>query len=149
MNLSANPNTQEIYQARLFEEPLAPIGADPTPAENTALAAALLGYSNRSGPDDFSSLTDFLDNHPGSPWSAALLTNLCRESFRRGHYSDALDAWSRAGEGGKAASSLKGKAVANRAVGELAYMYARLGRMIELGALFQSIGGRVFSGPAT
>ena len=39
--------------------------------------------------------------------------------------------------------------MADRAVGELAYMYARLGRMTELDALLKSIEGRVFSGPAT
>src|SRR5439155_8092018 len=43
----------------------------------------------------------------------------------------------------------KGKAIADRAVGELAYMYARLGRMTELEALLKSVQDRVFSGPAT
>jgi Peptidase C39 family len=149
MNLSPNPTTQEICQAGLFEEALAPIGADPTPAENTALAAALLGYSKRGGPDDFSSLTGFLDDYPESPWRVALLTNLGLEYFRTGHYSDALEAWTRAWAGGAAAGDVRGNAVANRAVGELAYMYARLGRMIELSALLQSVEGRAFSGPAT
>jgi YD repeat-containing protein len=149
MNLSPNPATQEICHARLFEEPLAPIGVDPTPVENAALSAALLGYSKRTGPDDFSSLTGFLNDHPESPWNVALLTNLGLEYFHTGHYSKALEAWVRAWEGGTAASDGRGKAVANRAVGELAYMYARLGRMIELGALLQSIEGRAFSGPAT
>jgi hypothetical protein len=106
MNLSSNPTTQEICHARLFEEPLAPIGADPTRAENAALAAALLGYSRRTGPDDFSSLTGFLAAYPKSPWTAALLTNLGLEYFRAGHYSSALEAWVRAWEGGKAASAI-------------------------------------------
>ena len=64
---SPNPTPQDIFLARLFEEPLVPIGADPTPAENAALAAALLGYSKRSGPDDFSSLTGFLETLPNVP----------------------------------------------------------------------------------
>src|SRR5439155_1618962 len=37
----------------------------------------------------------------------------------------------------------------DRAVGELAYMYGRLGRMTELEALLNSVQGRVFLGPAT
>jgi len=61
---------------RLFEEPLVPIGADPTAAENAALAAALEGYAKRSSPDEFSSLTGFLEAYPESPWKAALLTAL-------------------------------------------------------------------------
>ena len=30
---SPNPTPQDIFRARLFEEPLVPVGADPTPAE--------------------------------------------------------------------------------------------------------------------
>jgi len=81
---SPNPTSQDIFLARLFEEPLVPIGADPTPAENAALAAALLDYAKRSGPDDFSGLTGFLEAYPKSPWNAALLTNLGLEYYYRG-----------------------------------------------------------------
>ncbi len=146
--VSTTPTPQEIFEGRFFEEPLAPIGAAPTPAENAALAAALQNYSRRLGPDDFSRLTGFLDAYPESPWNAALLTNLGLEYYYTGHYSDALDAWRRAWELAKAATDARGKAIADRAVGELAYLYARLGRMIELDELLNSLEGRTFSGPA-
>src|SRR5580765_5046069 len=61
--LSSNPTTEELYRARVFDEPLVPVGGAPTAEENAALAAALVGYAQRSGPDDFSSLTRFLDTH--------------------------------------------------------------------------------------
>jgi hypothetical protein len=70
-----NPTPEDIFRTRVFEEPLVPIVADPTPAENAALATALLGHVRRSVPDDFSSITAFLESHPESPWSPALLTN--------------------------------------------------------------------------
>lgn len=146
---SANPMPQDIFRARIFEEPLVPVGADPTPAENAALAAALLGYSKRSGPDDFSSLTGFLDAYPKSPWNVALLTNLGLEYYNTGHYTKTLEVWGQAWELGRAATDLKGKAIVDRAVGELAYMHARLGQMTELDALLKSVEGRAFSGPAT
>jgi RHS repeat-associated protein len=146
---SPNPTLQDIFLTPLFEEPLVPIGADPTPAETAALAAALEGYAKRSGPDDFSSLTGFLEAYPESPWNAALLTDLGLEYYSTGHYSKTLEVWSQAWQLAGAATDLKGKAVADRAVGELAYMYARLGRMMELDTLLKSIEGRVFSGPAT
>jgi RHS repeat-associated protein len=146
---SPNPTPQDIFQARIFEEPLVPIGADPPPAENAALAAALLGYSKRSGPDDFSSLTGFLRAYPTSPWNAALLTDLGLEYYNTGHYSKALEAWRQAWELAKGATDPRGKALAERAVGELAYIYARLGQMAELDVLLKSVEGRVFSGPAT
>ena len=140
---------QDIFLSRLFEEPLVPIGPEPTADENQALAAALLGYSQRSSPDDFSSLTDFIEAHPQSSWNAALLTNLGLEYYNTGHYSKVLETWSQAWELAKTATDLKGKALADRVVGERAYMYARLGCMTELDALLRSLEGRVFAGPAT
>ena len=96
LEFSANPTTQEIFRARVFEEPLLPIGGEPSAEENAALAAALLGYAKRNGPDDFASLTGFLDKHPNSPWRAALLTSLGLEYYNTAHYSLALDAWEKA-----------------------------------------------------
>jgi RHS repeat-associated protein len=145
----ANPSPQDFFRARVFEEPLVPIGGEPSRAENAALATALLRYARRAGPDDFSSLTSFLREHPGSSWCAALLTDLGIEYYNTAHYSLALDAWARAWPLSKDAADPKGKAIADRAVGELAYMYARLGRMTELEALLKSIEGRVFVGAAT
>jgi hypothetical protein len=76
LEFSATPTEDEFFRARVFAEPLVPIGGKPTASENSALAAALLGYAKRSGPDDFSALTDFLKEHPQSPWAAALLTDV-------------------------------------------------------------------------
>ena len=149
LEFSAKPTTQEIFRARLFDEPLVPIGGEPSPTENAALATALLRYSQRAGPDDFSSLTGFLRDHPRSPWRAALLTNLGLEFYNTAHYSLALEAWKSAWPLAKDAADPKGKAIADRAVGELAYMYARLGRMTEMEALLKSIEGRELLGPAT
>lgn len=145
---SASPTAQEIYRARVFEEPLVPVGGEPTAEENAALAAALVGYSRRSGPDDFSSLTVFLDQHPTSSWRAALLTGLGLEYYNTAHYTLALDAWRLGWEAGKGASDARGKAIVDRAVGELAFMYSRLGRMDELDTLLKSIEGRALIGPA-
>ena len=152
LEFSANPTTQEIYRARVFEEPLVPIGGEPTADENAALAAALLGYAKRSGPDDFASLTGFLEKHPQSPWRAALLTCLGLEYYNTAHYSLALDAWENAwahSKDAKDAKNARGKAIADRAVGELAFMYARIGRMTELEALLISVEARGFVGAAT
>ena len=42
---SANPTVEEIFCARVFEEPVVPVGGEPTAEENAALAEALLRYS--------------------------------------------------------------------------------------------------------
>src|ERR1041385_836555 len=93
LEFSDSPTTQEIFRAWVFEEPLVPIGGEPNAEENAALAAALIGYAKRSGPDDFSGLTEFLESQPRSPWRAALLTDLGFEYYNTAHYSLALEAW--------------------------------------------------------
>ncbi len=148
-SFSASPTATEIFQIRMFEEPLVPSGSEPAPAENVALASALAGYAKRTSPDDFSSLTSFLEKHPKSPWSLALLTDLGLEYYNTAHYSLALDAWAKAWALGKEATSPNAKAIADRAVGELACMHARLGHVTELEVLLRSVEGRVFTGPAT
>jgi RHS repeat-associated protein len=146
---SASPTVEEIFRARVFEEPLVPIGGEPSAAENADLSAALRGYAQRNGPDDFSTLTRFLDEHPQSPWRAALLTGLGLEYYNTAHYSLCLEAWKEAWMLGKNATDANSKSIGDRAGGELAYLYAKLGRTTELEALLKSVEGRVFSGPAT
>src|SRR5882762_301616 len=146
LEFPANPGAQDIFRARVFEEPLVPIGGEPGAAENAALAAALLGYAKRNGPDDFSSLVGFLEKHPNSPWRAALLTGLGFEYYTTAHYSLALEAWSKALEGVNEARDVRGRIVLARATEELALLYARLGRMTELEALLKSTGGQTAPG---
>ncbi|MBI3867394.1 MAG: hypothetical protein HY299_02600 [Verrucomicrobia bacterium] len=146
LEFSANPTTQEIFRARVFEEPLVPIGGEPSGEENAALAAALLGYAKRSSPDDFASLTGFLERHPQSPWRAGLLTCLGLNYYNTAYYSRALEAWQDAWALGQKATDAKGKFLADRAVCELAGLYSRLGRMTELEALLKSVEKRTFIG---
>jgi len=149
LEFSARPATREIVRARVFEEPLVPVGGEPSTAENSALAAALQDYAKRNVPDDFSSLTTFLERYPQSTWNAALLTGLGLEYYNSAYYSRAVDAWARAWGLAKNVTEPAGKAIGDRAVGELAYMYARLGRMGELEMLLKSVEGRVLVGSAT
>jgi RHS repeat-associated protein len=147
--LPTSPTAEDIFLARVFEEPLVPMGADPTPEENADLAAALVDYAKCGGPDDFSALTAFLDAHPHSTWNGALLTNLGLVYYRRGHYSRALQAWSSACSIAMTVTNPAQQPLADRAIGELAYMLARIGRVSELGALLRSVEHRAFCGPAT
>jgi hypothetical protein len=140
---------QELRRSRFFEEPLVPIGAAPTPAENAALAVSLTNYSLRAQAEDFSHLTTFIKDYPHSPWNAALLLNLGLEYFRTGRYSKTVEVWRQAWDLGQAATDPHGKALADRAFGELVQMHARLGQMAELDAMLVSAGDRVFVGPAT
>jgi RHS repeat-associated protein len=146
LEFPANPTTQEISRARVFEVSLVPVGGEPSVEENAALAGALLGYAKRTGPDDFSSLTEFLDTHPNSTWRAALLTGLGFEYYNTAHYSLALEAWREALQHTGDAKDTAGRLVLARAGEELASMYGRLGRMPELEALLKATGNDVAPG---
>jgi len=142
LQFSASPTTEELIGARVFEEPLVPIGGEPSVVENAGLAAALLAYANRGGPDDFASLTGFLEAHPDSPWRAALLAGLGFEYYNTAHYSLALEAWKKALAQPTKATNVEGRIVLARAAEELASLYARLGCMSELEALLKPFGNR-------
>jgi len=53
---SDRPTDAEIFRARVFAEPLVPIGASTAAEENSALAQALLAFLNRSSNDDVSAV---------------------------------------------------------------------------------------------
>lgn len=146
---SSQPSAAEIARAPVFTEPLVPVGGEPTSAENAALATALLQFSQRTSPDDFTGLTDFLTRHPKSAWRAALLTGLGLEYYNTAYYSRALAAWEEAWALGQKATDAQGVFLADRALCELAALYTRLGRMTELDALLKSIAGRVLLGGAS
>lgn len=149
LSLSENPTTEELCRIRVFGEPLVPIGRVPSVAENNELANALKAYALRVEPDDFSGLTGFLERFRESPWRASLLCNLGIEYYRSGHYSKTLPAWQEAWALSENASDRKSRAVADRSLGECAYMLARLGRTAELGMLLNSVKDRPLSGSAT
>ena len=73
---SENPTDTEIIRARVFGEPLIPLGGPAPVDENRDLGNALLAFLHRADSDDTSALTRFLDQHPRSVWRASLLTNL-------------------------------------------------------------------------
>src|SRR5580692_6851664 len=72
LHFTQQPNDSEISAARVFDEPLIPMGGQPTDEENRALAEALTRYANRTNLDDCSSLTEFLDRFPDSKWAGSL-----------------------------------------------------------------------------
>lgn len=132
-----------------FEEALVPSGVAPGPAETRDLESALKRHAGRENPDDFSNVTEFLRSHPASAWRGSLELNLGLEYYKSAHYSLALAAWREAWALLEECPEVAGKFLGDRAVCELATMYARLGRMSELEALLESVEKRAFYGGAT
>jgi RHS repeat-associated protein len=145
---SAAPTDGELFRARVFDEPLVPIGPPTSTAENQALAAAVLSYLARGESEDVGPVVAFLDRHPQSAWRASLLTNLGIVYRRTGYFTRALSSWEEAWDLAKQAQDPRSRATADRAVGELAELSARLGRFERLQALFAELDGRAVSGSA-
>ena len=130
-----------MSQAQFFDESLIP-SREPTVEENRALVAVLERFAQRTVRDDFSSLAEFLEHNPHSPWAEALETQLGSEYYRVGRYSKAMSTWKRVWESGKSKAGEFSSYHANRAGSELARMHARLGRMAELRPLLAELDGR-------
>ncbi|MEY2564931.1 MAG: hypothetical protein QOH88_3124 [Verrucomicrobiota bacterium] len=130
-------------------EPLVPIGGKTAAAENKAIGTFLQAWRNRTDPEAFTLLDGFVGTHPKSPWTAALLVNKGLECRRLGYFSQALDAWQEAWKRGKSETSPQGRALVDRAAGELAELNARLGRFEWLESFFKEIEGRNIQGSAT
>ncbi len=147
---SHEPTPEDIFDAHLFEEPLVPVGGDPTPAENVALTKALTAYANRSGVDDFTSLTGFLERYPTMRLERRAADESRTRILQHGplfentvgmgtgveprQSGDRPERQSHSGPGGGRAGI---------------HVCASRTRWRNFDALLQSVEGRVFSGPAT
>ncbi|HKP97355.1 MAG TPA: RHS repeat-associated core domain-containing protein [Fibrobacteria bacterium] len=148
-DLPEYPSVEDIFGARIFEEPVVPVGGVPDPGQNRALAEALRAFLGRQEHEDASALERFVEANPESPWNASLLGAMGGLYYRTGAFGKSLDAWGRSWELSKAETSEYGRAVADKAVGEYAKMIARLGRYPRLEALLKEVGDRDIRGPST
>jgi RHS repeat-associated protein len=144
--LATEPSTAELIRARVFHEPLVPVGGSPDATENRALGQALLGHAQRLQSDDSSHLETFLSAHPRGKWTVSVLTSLGEELLNDGYYSRAIECWRTAWSLAKSTTDPKARAVADRAGTELAAMYARMGQIDALTSLLQEFEGRTLVG---
>jgi RHS repeat-associated protein len=145
---STPPTAAEIFRARVFDEPLVPASGQQSAVEDTALAAAIMEHIRRGAPDDVSAFDAFLRTYPRSRWAGALLLDLGIVYRRTGYFSRALESWERSWALLKGEAEPRVKMLADRAVGELAELNARLGRYERLETLFAEIADRDVRGPA-
>src|ERR1041385_3483753 len=146
---SDSPSDRQITDSGLFVEALVPAGGRASEKDNRAIVAILKGWRDRRDREDFALLDAFTALHPKSPWTVALLINEGIECRRLGYFSKALEAWGKAWELGRDEKSFKGRALVDRAAGELAELNARLGRYEWLERFFKEIEGRNIGGSAT
>lgn len=149
LRFSEHPTPQEISRARVFTEPLVPLGT-PASEENNDLAQALTRFASAPHPDRIeaaSPLERFLRKHPRSAWRPSLLLELGIFYRQTGHFSRALKLWEEAWQATKQIKEDRRiQAVADHAVAELAQLNAWIGRYDELEGLAKELRGRELRG---
>src|SRR6478736_5261375 len=83
-----NVTTDMIRHARLFDEPLIPIGS-PGFEENRALGRMLEVISTLPRETQLNRIDAFLLDHTASPWKASLLSNAATLYAKEGYFSRA------------------------------------------------------------
>lgn len=146
--IADGPDASVGFVTTSLAEPL--IRSWPTSqAEDQDLADALRAHRERSKIDDLGALETFLSAHPDTGWAPALRLNLGLTYRHYGYVTRAEAAWRAAWKQGRQALDPEAKALVDRAVGELALLYASLGASDKLQAVFTEIGQRPITGSAT
>lgn len=139
-----------------LHEPLVATGPV-TEQENRALELALTAF--HEAPEKVGAKGDFADfsrpllafvaAYPDSNWNASLYLDLGLGFYEAGYYSRTFAYFEKSWQLGRNATTVEAKRMADRTMGELAEMHARLGRAKELQAFFDDVGDRPISGSAS
>jgi RHS repeat-associated protein len=138
-----------------MDEPLVAAG-NVSVSETRDLDAALSSYHDAplaagagADYDDYSKpLLAFIAAHPQSNWNAALYLNIGLGFYHAGYYSRTFTYLQKSWELGRDATSIQAKRMADRAMGELAEMHARLGHGEELQSFLNEVADRPVTGSA-
>ena len=131
-------------------EALVAVGV-PEASETQALKEAIASYAQRcqNEPENLEPFENFIQAHPKSPWVPSLRLSCGLLYHQNGRYTLALSSLREAWALLKDVKEPKGKALADRAAGELAITWAYLGRYEELEPWLKEVHGRSWTGPAT
>jgi len=146
---SGSPTDQEIFQARVFGEPLVPLGGVEDVEENRSLASAITSYLRGANTEDLSQFERFLQNYPGSRWKASLLANMGAWYRRITYFSRAQRALEQAWELSKNETERNVRATADLAIAELLDLHMMFGHLEELESLLSQVENREFIGGAS
>lgn len=139
---AAAPSTYGV-----FAEALIPFGTT-SPAADRALEQAIATYKAAGNPVQIDALTQYLAQHPHSPWKPGLLANIGLMYKEQAYLSRALDYLAQARQAMPAAATPAQQALADTVVGEELKLHAQLGHVAEVKALLATVGDRPLMGSA-
>lgn len=148
VQFAAVPTVDAIRQARVFAEPLAPVGGEPGEQDTAALARALEQFAAGRGAGRGRVFEAFLVAHPDTPWRASVSAGLASLLWSEGYFSKAAGYWDQAWQLAKDATDPAGRAVADYAIGEWLDKTIMFGNVTAVQEKLQEVGAREVRGPA-
>ncbi len=148
LRLPAVPTDEQLSRARVFSQPLVPVGRPTSRQENAALARAILAYRDLRRIEAVAPLLEFIGTFPQSAWRASLFANLGTVYLASGYFGKALAAWDLAWVETGAQTDAHARIVADFALGEWLALSARLGHVDAVAARLADTDARPLHGPA-
>ena len=149
LRFSESPTDEEIFNARVFSEPIMNVGTNQSGSiENGELAQALIAFRNRATPEDVSALEAFLAKYPASPKRASVLLGAASVYRKTGQLTKAFAAWQEAWALAKNATEGRSKVIAEQTAAELSLFIVSIGRTEPLRDLLEELRGRDIGGSA-
>jgi RHS repeat-associated protein len=142
------PTTKELVAARVFGEPILPVGGNGPFDENVALAGAITRWLKSGDPENTRPFEDLLTTHSTSVWRPSLLANLGTFYKRHGYFTRAEERLVEAWEIARHATDQNGRAVAEQALVDLIELRCSFGRPAALQELIDQVGSRPLYGVA-
>lgn len=143
-----SPTAMDLTRARVFVEPLRPVGGMPTMAENRDLADALEATAAEGIERGMERLQRFAVLHHDSPWRASVLANLAYMQDRSGYFSRAAENWREAWEISKHYTDVDAQTVAGFTMSEWMNQAAKFGQVDVLERYLPQTINYPFSGAA-
>ncbi|NMG72077.1 cysteine peptidase family C39 domain-containing protein, partial [Parazoarcus communis] len=131
-----------------FEEPLIAASMS-SRTEDEDLTRAIAQYEREAPGGRLGAFDEFLLRYPESAWRVSLYTNLGLANYANGYFSRAIDAWHQAWLAGRDDARIPVRSLADRAVGELIRMHARVGHAERVAGLLAEVGDRPLLGSAS
>ena len=144
---SGEPTNEEITEARVFAEPLAPLGGVEDAEANKGLAKAIRDYQSGGDTENLTPFDLYLSAFPKSPWRGSLLANIGVVYRRKGYFTRAEAALTEAWVLLKDATAdplIEG--AASRALSELLQLHMDFGQQAPLEDLLAQVEGRELNG---
>jgi RHS repeat-associated protein len=139
--------TEMIMRARVFEEPLMPVGV-PSADDNRSLGQLLHTVASLPREQQALRIDQYLQDRPASPWRPSLLTNAATLYAREGYYSRAAAHWQQVWELTRDAAEPGPRAIADYTVGAWLAQLTTFGQLDKLGTVLSAIEGRNVRGAA-